>query len=272
MSLVRNLFCSSLGKKYIMAITGLLLLGFVTGHLVGNLHVFWPPDEINGYAHFLQGLGPVLWLVRLGLLAILALHVWAMAQLTIENAKARPVAYGQQNTIQATLASRTMRMTGMVVAAFIVYHILHFTVGVDCGIFQGATFKGNLPEVKLAEDFRFAGFLLVLAGTEVKDVHSMIVLGFQNLWVALFYIVATGLLSFHVWHGFESAFQSLGLRTSRWGCCLRRATRVFAVIYFLGSLSIPASIYFGCVQPRAGVKPAACPTSHSCPLSSHATH
>lgn len=248
MSLVRNLFCSSLGKKYIMAITGLLLLGFVTGHLVGNLHIFWPPDEINGYASFLQGLGPVLWVVRLSLLAILGLHIWAMAQLTIENHQARPVQYGVRHTIQATLASRSMRYTGAVIAAFVVYHILHFTVGVNNGLFEGASFKGNLPEVVLGEDFGLFGVTLAKAGTHVHDVHSMIVLGFQNIWVSLFYIIATGLLAFHLWHGFESAFQSLGLRTSRWGCFLRGVTRLFSVLYFLGSLSIPVSILAGIVK------------------------
>ncbi|MFT3830857.1 MAG: succinate dehydrogenase cytochrome b subunit [Opitutaceae bacterium] len=262
MSLVRNLFCSSLGKKYIMAITGLALLGFVTGHLVGNLHVFSPPDEINGYAHFLQGLGPVLWVVRLGLLAILALHIWAMAQLTIENQQARPVKYGVKHTIQATLASTTMRVTGFVIGAFIIYHLLHFTIGVKSGVFQGETFKGNLPEVMLGEDFRLFGFTLVRAGIEVKDVHSMIVLGFQNIWVSLFYIVATGLLSFHLWHGFESAFQSLGLRTSRWGCGLRAVTRLFAVAYFIGSLSIPGAILAGIVKPHTGAAPVAHHSNH----------
>lgn len=267
MSLVRNIFCSSLGKKYIMAITGLMLLGFVTGHLVGNLHIFAKPDEINGYASFLQGLGPVLWVVRLSLLAILGLHVWAMAQLTIENHQARPVQYGVKHTIQATLASTTMRFTGAVIAAFLVYHILHFTVGVKgCSFFEGATFKGSLPEVVLGEDFSLLGITLAKAGTHVHDVHSMIVLGFQNVWVSLFYIVATGLLAFHLWHGFESAFQSLGLRTSRWGCFLRAVTRLFAVAYFLGSLSIPGAILAGIIKPHAGAEPAAacCPAAEHC--------
>ena len=129
--------------------------------------------------------------------------------------------------------------------------------------FQSASFKANLPEVVLGEDFRLAGFTLVRAGTVVKDVHSMVVLGFQQPCVALFYIVATGLLSFHLWHGFESAFQSLGLRTSSWGCFLRGVTRTFAVLYFLGSLAIPGAVLAGIIQPRNGTpSPVAC--SH-CP-------
>jgi succinate dehydrogenase / fumarate reductase cytochrome b subunit len=257
MSLVRNVFCSSLGKKYIMALTGLALLGFVTGHLIGNLHVFSPPDEINGYAHFLQGLGPVLWLVRLSLLAIVALHVWAMTQLTLENAQARPVNYDFKHTIQATLASRAMRMTGFVVGAFVLYHLAHFTIGVKGAFFQSATFKGNIPEVVLGEDFRLFGVTLAHAGATVKDVHTMVVRGFQSPCVALFYIVAVGLLSFHLWHGIESAFQSLGLRSNTWGCFLRLVSRAFVILYFLGSLAIPGAILAGCVQPHAGATAAA---------------
>jgi len=262
MSLVRHVFCSSLGKKYIMALTGLVLLGFVTGHLVGNLHVFSPPDEINGYAHFLQGLGPVLWAIRLGLLTILGLHIWAMTQLTLENAQARPVAYDFKHTIQATLASRTMRVTGFVIGAFLLYHLAHFTVGVNGAFFQSATFKANLPEVTLGEDFRLFGLTLVKSGTIVKDVHTMVVLGFQNVFVSSFYILAVGLLSFHLWHGFESAFQSLGLRTSTWGTCLRCFTRAFVILYFLGNLAIPGAILAGVVKPSSGAPATACSSCH----------
>ncbi len=244
MSLVRNIFCSSLGKKYIMALTGLALLGFATGHLVGNLQVFSHPDKINGYAHFLQGLGPMLWVVRLSLLAIVALHVWAMAQLTIENHKARPMGYDFKHTIQATFASRSMRWTGFVVGAFLVYHILHFTVGAA----SNDTFKANLAEYTMAHDFHLFGLTIVSAGAKVHDVHTMMVLGFQKEVVAIFYMVAVTLLGFHLWHGFESAFQSLGLRTSRWGCCLRGATRLFVVLYILGSVAIPGSILAGVVK------------------------
>jgi succinate dehydrogenase / fumarate reductase cytochrome b subunit len=244
MSLVRNIFCSSLGKKYIMALTGLALIGFAAGHLVGNLQIFSHPDKINGYAHFLQGLGPMLWVVRLSLLTLALLHVWAAIQLTLENSKARPAEYGFKHTIQATLASRTMRWTGAVVAAFIVYHILHFTVGAV----GGDTFKANLAEYTMTHDFHLFGLTIVGAGAKVHDVHTMMVLGFQKPVVAIFYMVAVSLLSFHLWHGFESAFQSLGLRTSRWGCFLRGVTRVFVVFYLLGSLAIPGSVLAGVVK------------------------
>lgn len=244
MSLVRNIFCSSLGKKYIMALTGLALIGFAAGHLVGNLQVFSHPDKINGYAHFLQGLGPMLWVVRLALLTIAVLHIWAAVQLTLENNKARPAEYGFKHTIQATLASRTMRVSGLIVAAFLVYHLLHFTVGAA----SSDTFKTNLAEYTMTHPFHLFGLTIVDAGVKVHDVHTMMVLGFQKPVVAIFYIIAVSLLSFHLWHGFESAFQSLGLRTGRWACFLRGVTRLFVIAYLLGSVAIPGSILAGVVK------------------------
>ena len=107
-----NLFCSSIGRKILMAVTGVVLIGFAAGHLVGNLQVFAHPDRINGYAHFLQSLGPVLWLVRLVLLACVVIHIWAATVLSMENTTARGAPYGVKHTIQATLASRLMRWTG----------------------------------------------------------------------------------------------------------------------------------------------------------------
>ena len=260
MSLVRNIFCSSLGKKYIMALTGLALLGFASGHLVGNLQVFSHPDKINGYAHFLQGLGPMLWVVRLSLLTIVVLHLWAAIQLKLENAKARPLGYDVNHTIQASAASRYMIWTGSVIAAFLVYHILHFTVGAA----GSDTFKANLAEYTMTHDFHLFGLTIVGAGAKVHDVHTMMVLGFQKAPVAIFYMIAVSLLSFHLWHGFESAFQSLGLRTSRWGSFLRAVTRLFVVAYVLGSLAIPGSILAGVVKAGA---PAAVAAVSCCPAS-----
>ena len=262
MNLVAALFTSSIGRKVLMAVTGLILIGFVTGHLIGNLHVFGEPDEINGYAHFLQGLGPVLWIVRLTLLAAVILHVWAAVVLTLENRKARPAEYGFKHTIQATLASRTMRITGFVVLAFVLYHLAHFTIGLNGGLFQGDTFKTRLPEYTMREDFHLLGFLLVSAGTQVHDVYAMVVRGFQSPIVSGFYIIAVGLLSFHLWHGFESMFQTLGLRTSQWAGFLRVVTRAFCILYFLGNLAVPAAILMGVVELHSAPSLAAHAPAH----------
>lgn len=249
MSLIGNLFSSSIGRKFIMAVTGLVLIGFVTGHLLGNLQIFAAPDHINGYAHFLQSLGPVLWLVRLVLLVCVGLHIWAAVALTLESKAARgPNAYGVHKWLRATVASRTMRLTGLVVFAFIIYHIAHFTLGYA----QASTFKGSLPEVVLQHDVREFGFPLASAGTEVHDVYSMVFLGFANPVVSIFYIVAVGLLSLHLAHGFDSLFQTIGWRNGTWGCCLRKVALLFSLLYFLGNLAIPGAILTGIAKPAEG--------------------
>lgn len=247
MNLVGSLFGSSIGRKILMAVTGLVLIGFVIGHLVGNLQVFQDPDHINGYAQFLRQLGPLLWVARIGLLVAAVIHIWAATVLTLENKKARGgEPYGVKHTIRATLASRTMRLTGYVVLAFVIYHLAHFT----WGLAQSATYKDNLKHYTMQHEYRVAGFPVIDAGTEVHDVHSMVILGFQQPLVAAFYIVAVGLLSFHLLHGFDSMFQTLGVRSTRWSGGLRKACVLFCVLYFLGNLAIPGAVLIGKLQPR----------------------
>jgi succinate dehydrogenase / fumarate reductase cytochrome b subunit len=247
MNLVGSLFGSSIGRKMLMAVTGLILIGFVVGHLVGNLQVFQSPDHLNGYAQFLHQLGPLLWIARIGLLVAAVIHIWAATVLTLENKKARgPEGYGVKNTLRATLASRTMRITGYVVLAFIFYHLAHFTFGGA----QAETFKANLKPYTMQEQYRVAGFPVVDAGAQVLDVHSMVIRGFEQPIVSLFYIIAVGLLSFHLLHGFDSMFQTLGLRSSRWAGGLRTVAILFCAAYFLGNLAIPGAVLAGKLQPR----------------------
>ena len=239
-------FRSSIGRKIIMAVTGLILIGFVVGHLVGNLQVFQDPDHLNGYAQFLHQLGPLLWIARIVIIVSVVLHIWAATVLTLENKKARGTEYGFKHTIQATLASRAMRWTGYIVLAFLLYHLPHFTWGAA----QTATYKENLARYTMHEDYRVAGFVVVRAGTTVLDVHSMVILGFQEKVVALFYIIAVGLLSVHLLHGFDSLFQTLGLRSAKWSGALRKIAVVFCLAYFLGNLAIPGAVLAGKLQPR----------------------
>ncbi len=234
-----------------MAVTGVILIGFVIGHLVGNLQIFQHPDHINGYGAFLHGLGPLLWAARLVLLATAAIHIWAATVLTLENRAARGTAYGVAHTIQATLASRFMRWTGVVVLAFLLYHLAHFTIGSA----QSASFKENLPHYTMTSDYKVAGFPVVHEGAEVLDVYTMVVRGFQHPLVSLFYLVAVGLLSIHLLHGFDSMFQSLGWRSAKWAGGLRRVAIAFCIVYFLANAAIPGAILLGKVHaPGAAVQ------------------
>lgn len=249
MNLLGSLFTSSIGKKFLMALTGLLMIGFVTGHLVGNLQIFFPPDRINGYAHFLQSLGPVLWGIRFFLLACVAIHIWAAVALTLESRAARgPQDYAIRKWVNATVASRYMRLTGLVVLAFLVYHIAHFTVGVA----QADSFKGALPKWTMLEDAREFGFPLAAKGDVVHDVYSMVFLGFAHPVVSIFYIVAVGLLAVHLLHGIDSFFQTAGWRSAKWACALRKVALVYCLLYFLGNLAIPGAILTGLAKPAAG--------------------
>lgn len=249
MSLFGNLFRSSVGRKFLMAVTGLVLVGFVTGHLVGNLQIFSHPDKINGYAHFLQSLGPALWAVRLALLAAVGIHIWAAVTLTLESKQARgPEPYGVKKWIRASVASRYMRLTGFVVLAFIAYHLAHFTVGV-----AGAeTFKTQLAEYQMKEDFHLLGFPIVAKGQAVHDVYSMVFLGFANPIVSGFYLLAVALLTVHLLHGFDSLFQTLGWRSAKWSSALRTVTVLYCLAYLAGNLAIPGAILTGLVKPAGG--------------------
>jgi succinate dehydrogenase / fumarate reductase cytochrome b subunit len=242
MDLVRKLFGSTIGRKLLMAVTGVVLIAFVVGHLLGNLQVFEDPDRINGYSHFLQSLGPALWAVRIFLLACVTVHIWAGTVLAIEDRKARGgEPYAVKRWIQATVASRYMRWTGYVVLAFILYHLAQFTVGVA----QPGSFKENLPHYTMKGDYHVLGFTVVRAGADVLDVRSMVILGFANRVVALFYIVAVALLSLHLLHGADSLFQTLGWRTHRWEHGLRVLVTLFCAAYFLGNLAIPGAALLG---------------------------
>src|SRR5258708_35622358 len=131
MKVITNIFGSSLGKKYIMAVSGFVLFLFVVGHLLGNLQIFLGPEAINRYGHFLQSNVELLWPVRIFLLCMIGLHIWSAIKLSIENKAARPVPYANWNPTTATYASRTMLMSGVIIFVFIIYHLLHYTVQVQ---------------------------------------------------------------------------------------------------------------------------------------------
>lgn len=210
----------------IVAVTGLILILFVIGHLLGNLQIFLGPEWVNGYAEHLRELGMLLWVVRGGLLLTVLLHIYYTIRLAIENRHARPERYKRKDTVKATLASRSMAMSGLVLLAFIIYHILHFTIR--------------------ATDPRFN--TLPLDPLNHYDVYSMMIYGFQNPLVSGFYILSMFLLALHLSHGTSSFFQSLGLSNQKLAPRLARAGRVFAWLLFIGYSSIPIAVLLGWVK------------------------
>src|ERR1051326_475943 len=191
--LISNFYHSSVGKKMIVAVTGIVLILFVIGHLLGNLQIYLGPEWINGYSQHLHDLGPLLWLIRIFLLATVIIHIYVTIRLAIDNRRARPEAYIQKHNVKATFASRHMVMSGLIVLAFIIYHLAHFTVRVT--------------------DRRFA--LLKLDPSGHYDVYSMMVYGFQNPYVSAFYVIGLFLLTLHLSHGSSSFFQSLGFNNQK---------------------------------------------------------
>lgn len=207
---------SSLAKKAIMAVTGLILVGFVAGHMSGNLLYFKGPEALDAYAKWLHGLGPALWIARVVLLAAAAAHVWAGISLAAENRAARAGGPAIEATRRASVASRTMPYTGVVLLGFIVFHLLHFT------------FRAVGPEIAAAGD----------AGR----VHEMIRLGFASPGVSVFYIVSMALLCLHLSHGVSSLFQTLGLRNERWRGRLDVLAAAYGWAIFLGFAAIPVHV------------------------------
>ena len=221
----------SLVKKYLMAATGLVLALFVLGHMLGNLQIFAAaPGPINHYANFLQSLGEILWAVRLFLLACVVVHVWMAILLTLENRRARPVGYQQDATVQASYASRTMIWSGLIVLAFIVFHLAHYTLQVVHPIFQSLEYADN--------------------GRRMHDVFAMVLVGFSYPAVAGFYVLAIGLLCVHLSHGVRSMFQSLGVRNEKWRYRLNGIARAYALIIFLGFVAVPLAVQWSLHSSR----------------------
>lgn len=220
---------SSIGRKYVMAVTGFLLFGFVVVHMLGNLQIFLGPDALNDYAKHLADLPMLLWPARIFLLIVLVLHIATAVSLGSGNRAARPVGYVKDATIRATYASRTMMMSGVIIFLFIVYHLLHFTFGkVQPQFFEHLDAKGR------------------------EDVYAMVVLGFRNLYVSASYIIAMAALCLHLSHGLQSLFQSLGLREESCGRNLRNFSRATALLIFAGNSSIPAAAFLGLLKLPGG--------------------
>ena len=224
-------FATSIGKKLVVAVTGFGMLFFVIGHMVGNLQTLIGQNELNRYAAFLQGLGELLWLERAIMAVMLILHVWFAVMLKLENWQARPEKYKFNNTVQATLASRTMIWTGLLVASFVTYHLLHFTL---------LTIHPEYAELR--------------DQLGRHDVYSMVILGFRNYLVSGFYILMMLTLAYHLSHGIKSMFQTLGWNNEKYEPGLNTLSYAIATILFLGYISIPVAVILNIVKLPAGVQ------------------
>ncbi len=219
MNMLLRLVTSSLGKKFLVAVTGAGLFLFVIGHLVGNLQIFLGPDSINRYGHFLQTTPEILWPARVGLLAFVIIHTWMSIALTLENRAARATPYEVKEVVAASLASRTMIWSGLIILAFVLFHLAHYTLLIVH------------PEFRDLHDAH--GW---------HDIYQMMILGFSNGWVSGFYVLAIGLLCIHLSHGIGAMFQTLGLKNEVYRLIIDRCAIVIAVVIFLGYISIPLAV------------------------------
>jgi len=230
MARLLRFFSSTIGRKMVMALTGFVLAGFVLVHMLGNLQFLISPEAINTYAHHLQTLpAPILWGFRAIIALSVLLHVWSAATLAKEKIDARPVAYQVNKTVKASYASRTMMVSGIVLLCFIIFHILHFTVKVAPEPYTPDTVTIELHEQTL----------------HVPDVYTMMVHGFQNKWISVFYLIGTGLLCMHLSHGVSSMFQTVGLRNESWRYKLDVIAFLYGWVVFIGFAIIPLSVMVG---------------------------
>ncbi|MEY4166265.1 MAG: hypothetical protein RIR52_89 [Acidobacteriota bacterium] len=223
--LLLQLWHSSLGKKYVMAVTGLGLYLFVIIHMIGNLQIFLGPEALNGYAALLKSNPGVLWGARLGLLGIVSLHIISALQLTSINRKARPVGYATGKPVASTFAQRTIVISGLIILSFVLFHLAHYTLGlVDPGLLELHDDLGR------------------------HDVYRMVVTGFSNPLVSVFYIVAMGLLLLHLSHGVSSLFQSLGIRSKKTFGLFDKLAKASALLLFAGNSAIVIAVLAGLIK------------------------
>jgi len=220
-----NFYRSAVGKKAVMAVTGVILFGWIFLHMVGNLKVYFGPEHYNEYARFLKTMfaplvpeSGMLWLSRIILLVAVVLHIHAAYALTMMNLEARPLAYRDRAFVKGTYAARTMRWGGVIILLFVIYHILHFTTG------------------QAHHDF--------VPG----DVYRNFVTGFRIWWVSAIYIVANLALGLHLYHGVWSMFSSVGMTNPKYETWRRNFATAFAVVITAANVAFPLMVLAGRVK------------------------
>lgn len=229
---IKAIFLSSVGRKYIMALTGAALAAFICVHLLGNLQLFLEPlkqGALNNYAVLLKSNLLILWGYRIGLGTIALIHIVTALSLWLENCAARPVKYAVNAHPYTDLSSRMMVYGGIVVFFFLIWHILDLTSGVT---------RPDLMNLHWTD----------AAGTERHDVYHIVLKGIGHPVAGLCYLVAVFFLFLHLWHGLESIFQSLGLRNEHFQPYIKFVTRLVAICVFVGMCSIPLACMLGVLK------------------------
>jgi len=220
MGRLRGFYASMVGKKVVMGVTGLIWVGFVVAHSLGNLLVFRGPEAINSYSRFLQSTGELLWALRIVLIVAVTLHVIAAVQLTAQSRAARPIGYTKRESQVATIASRTMRWGGALLLVFVIVHILHFTTGT----------------IRPADVFTRG------------DVYANVVSSFRIWWVTLFYILTMVALGMHLVHGAWSSVRSIGVSPPSPEPLHKKISVVVALFVWAAFTAVPVAVFFGIVR------------------------
>lgn len=238
-----SLYRTSVGKKFYMAVSGFILIFFLIAHMAGNLKMYAGPEAFNHYAEWLREVGypllphkSALWVMRIVLLASVGIHMLSALQVYLQSRAARPIGYRQAQDLSFSYASRTMRWGGVIIAAFVVYHLLHFTTG------------------QAHPDFR--------AG----DAYRNVVLGFQNWWVVGFYTLTLIMVTFHLYHGLWSAFQTIGANHPKYNPIRRPLALVLALLLFAGFMSVPVGVQTGLLSLQSSIAEKEAGVFHGAPI------
>ena len=215
------------GKKLIMAVSGFSMIAFVLVHLLGNASIYYGPDGINAYAKALHSFPPLIWAFRVTMLILFSLHVFYGIQLSVENSAAKPEAYAIKKSLSSTFASRNMIWTGVVIAAFLFFHLLHFT------------FQVIYPEISAINHTDAVGR---------PDVFTMAVSSFQKPAIASIYLIAIAAVGFHVSHGIQSLFQTCGLNSDSTLPVMQKGSLAVAALFFAAYISIPLAVLVGLLE------------------------
>lgn len=221
---IMNFSKNIVGKKVIMAFTGVFLFFFVSVHLIGNASVFFGPNGINAYTEKLHSLPALVWSFRLIMIVFFSIHIFLGIQLYLQNRASKAVNYAVKKSLKATFASKNMIWTGSAIAAFLLYHLLHFTIR--------AISIGQLG----------------LDSMQRPDIYSMVLTGLKEIPSLIIYTLGLTALVLHLFHGIQSLFQSTGISSEAMQSCIIKASRTAAVIIFIGYLAIPIVIVAGILK------------------------